>query len=104
VKFEPGELDLPHERASSEFSVSIVRPPEHRLTICAAAETRPGAERSAVSGDGRRDDRLAPVIANWMLWRQTNGRGLMLLELDQIARFISTLPAVIPPSISKSKM
>jgi hypothetical protein len=33
VVFEPKELDLPHEHASTTFSVSVVRPPEHRLTI-----------------------------------------------------------------------
>src|SRR4029077_856988 len=33
VVFEPKELDLPHEGASTTFSVSVVRPPEHRLTI-----------------------------------------------------------------------
>jgi hypothetical protein len=33
VEFEPRELDLPHERTSTTFGVSVVRPPEHRLTI-----------------------------------------------------------------------
>jgi hypothetical protein len=33
VKFTPADLELPHEPASSTFSVAIVRPPQHRLTI-----------------------------------------------------------------------
>jgi hypothetical protein len=33
VAFEPKESDLPHGGASTTFSVSVVRPPEHRLTI-----------------------------------------------------------------------
>jgi len=33
VEFEPREPDLPHKCGSTRFSVLVVRPPEHRLTI-----------------------------------------------------------------------
>ena len=33
VAFEPKGLSLPHGRASTTFSVLVVRPPEHRLTV-----------------------------------------------------------------------
>jgi hypothetical protein len=62
VKFEPQELELPHESASTTFSVSIVRPPEHRLTIkviekdtaapIANAQVRLGVFRGATDQSG----------------------------------------------------
>jgi hypothetical protein len=62
VKFEPGGLDLPHDHASTRFSVSIVRPPEHRLTIkviekdtaapIANAQVRLGVFRGATDQSG----------------------------------------------------
>jgi hypothetical protein len=33
VKFDPADLALPHDGASSSFTIAIVRPPEHRLTV-----------------------------------------------------------------------
>jgi hypothetical protein len=33
VEFEPRKPDLPHECTSTTFSVLVVKPPEHRLTI-----------------------------------------------------------------------
>jgi hypothetical protein len=33
VEFEPRKPDLPHEGTSTTFSVLVVKPPEHRLTI-----------------------------------------------------------------------
>ncbi len=39
VEFEPRKADLPHERASTTFSVSVVRPPAHRLTIRVVEKT-----------------------------------------------------------------
>jgi hypothetical protein len=33
VRFEPGEIEWPHDGASTEFSVAVVAPPEHRLTV-----------------------------------------------------------------------
>jgi hypothetical protein len=33
ASFAADEIDIPHECASSKFSVAIVKPPEHRLTV-----------------------------------------------------------------------
>ena len=62
VKFDASGLALPHNGASSRFSIAIVRPPEHRLTVkviereTAApienAHLRLGAFRAATDGSG----------------------------------------------------
>ena len=33
VNFAATDVETPHDGASSKFSVAIVRPPEHRLTV-----------------------------------------------------------------------
>jgi hypothetical protein len=33
VRFAADELAVPHDGASAEFSVAVVRPPEHRLAV-----------------------------------------------------------------------
>lgn len=57
ARFASADLELPHEQASSSFSIAIVRPPEHRLTVrvmekdtavpIANAQLRLGAFRAA---------------------------------------------------------
>jgi hypothetical protein len=62
VKFDADELEVPHHGASSRFSIAIVSPPEHRLTVKVVeqvtaapienAQVRLGAYRAATSGSG----------------------------------------------------
>jgi hypothetical protein len=62
VKFAATDLALPHHGASSRFSIAIVQPPEHRLTVKVLeqetatpienAQVRLGAYRAATGGTG----------------------------------------------------
>ena len=62
VKFDAAELAVPHHGASSRFSIAIVNPPEHRLTVKVVeqetaapienAQVRLGAYRAATDGSG----------------------------------------------------
>jgi hypothetical protein len=62
VKFAPTDLALAHEGSSSRFSIVIVDPPEHRLTVkvveqltalpVADAQVRLGAYRAATGSSG----------------------------------------------------
>jgi len=62
VRFDATDLALPHHGASSRFSIAIVRPPEHRLTVKVVeqktatpienAQVRLGAYRVATGASG----------------------------------------------------
>jgi hypothetical protein len=62
VKFAAADLALAHQGSSSRFSIVIVDPPEHRLTVkvverdtgspVADAQVRLGAHRAATGGSG----------------------------------------------------
>jgi hypothetical protein len=62
VEFAAADLALPHQGSSSRFSIAIVDPPEHRLTIkvveqetaspVAHAQVRLGAYRATTDGSG----------------------------------------------------
>ena len=79
VKLAPGELDLPHEHASTSFSVSIVRPPEHRLTIkviekdtaapIANAQVRLGVFRGATDQSGLAQVDMPRGVYDLNVWK-----------------------------------
>jgi hypothetical protein len=79
VKFAPTGLDLPHEPASSTFSVAIVRPPQHRLTIkvveqmtaapIANAQLRLGAFRAATDQSGLAEVDLPGGVYDLSVWK-----------------------------------
>jgi hypothetical protein len=79
VKFAPADLDLPHERASSTFSVAIVRRPQHRLTIkviekdsaapIADAQLRLGAYRAATDQSGLAQVDLPGGVYDLSVWK-----------------------------------
>jgi len=62
VRFDAAELEVPHHGASSRFSIAIVSPPEHRLTVKVVeqataspienAQVRLGAYRAATGDSG----------------------------------------------------
>jgi hypothetical protein len=62
VEFAAADLALAHQGSSSRFSIAIVEPPEHRLTVkvveqdaaspVANAQVRLGAYRAATGGSG----------------------------------------------------
>jgi hypothetical protein len=79
VRFAPADLDLPHEQASSTFSVAIVRPPEHRLTVkvmekdtaapIANAQLRLGAFRAATDQAGLAEVDLPGGVYDLSVWK-----------------------------------
>jgi hypothetical protein len=79
VRFAPADLDLAHEQASSTFSVAIVRPPEHRLTVkvmekdtaapIANAQLRLGAFRAATDQAGLAEVDLPGGVYDLSVWK-----------------------------------
>ena len=92
VRFEPQELELPHESASTTFSVSIVRPPEHRLTIkvvekdtaapIADAQVRLGAFRAATDRSGLAEVDMPKGIYDLSVWKVGYEAPARTVELD----------------------
>jgi hypothetical protein len=79
VTFEAQELELPQECASSTFSASIVRPPEHRLTIkviervtaapIADVQVRLGVFRAVTDGAGLAEVDMPKGIYDLNVWK-----------------------------------
>jgi hypothetical protein len=79
IKFEPKELELPHDYASTAFSVSVVRPPEHRLTVkviekegsapVADAQVRLGAYRAATDPSGVAEIEMPKGVYDLRVWK-----------------------------------
>jgi hypothetical protein len=92
VKFEPQELELPHESASTTFSVSIVRPPEHRLTIkviekdtaapIADAQVRLGVFRAATDGAGLAEVDMPKGVYDLNVWKVGYEAPTRTVKLD----------------------
>jgi hypothetical protein len=92
VRYEPQELELPHESASTTFSVSIVRPPEHRLTIkviekataapIADAQVRLGAFRAATDRSGLAEVDMPKGIYDLSVWKVGYEAPARTVELD----------------------
>jgi uncharacterized membrane protein len=79
VKFAAAELELPHDGASSNFSVAIVKPPQHRLTVkviekdTAApienAQVRLGVYRAATGPSGLADIKMPKGTYDLNVWK-----------------------------------
>jgi hypothetical protein len=92
VTFEPKELELPHEGASTTFSVSIVRPSEHRLTVkvidkvtaapIADAQVRLGVFRAATDGSGLAEVRMPKGVYDLTIWKVGYEASARIVELD----------------------
>jgi hypothetical protein len=103
VRFAPADLDLPHECASSTFSVAIVRPPQHRLTIkviekatsapIADVQLRLGAFRAATDQSGLAVVDLPEGVYDLNVWKvgyEAPGRtvelnGNLSIEVEVLA-------------------
>jgi hypothetical protein len=109
VKFAPADLDLPHEPASSTFSVAIVRPPQHRLTIkvveqetaapIANAQLRLGAYRAATDHAGLAEVDLPAGVYDLGVWKvgyEAPGRTVELNGDVTVAIEVLRLPEENP--------
>jgi hypothetical protein len=93
VEFEPSEPDLPHERASTTFSVFVVRPPEHRLTIkviekgtsapIADAQVRLGAYRAATGPLGLAEMDVPTGVYDLDIWKVGYEAPTRAVRLDK---------------------
>ena len=79
VKFAAAELELPHEGASSNFSVAIVKPPQYRLTVKVVeketaapienAQVRLGAYRAATDPSGLAEIKMPTGTYDLNIWK-----------------------------------
>ena len=79
VRFEAAGLDLPHDGAATAFSVAVVRPPEHTLTVkvieketaapVADVELRLGAFRGTTGASGVAEIRMPKGNYQLQLWK-----------------------------------
>jgi hypothetical protein len=77
--FEPRKPDLPHEGTSTTFSVLVVKPPEHRLTIkvmeketsvpIADVQVQLGAYRAATDSLGIAEMDMPKEIYELGIWK-----------------------------------
>jgi hypothetical protein len=93
VEFEPRGSDLPHERTSTSFSVLVVRPPEHRLTIkvvekdtsapVADAHVRLGAYRAATNPLGLAEVHMPRGVYGLDIWKVGYTAPTRTVQLDE---------------------
>jgi hypothetical protein len=79
VNFAAADIATPHERSSSRFSVAIVQPPEHRLTVevferetkapIEDAQVRLGAYRAATGPSGRAEVAMPKGTYDLTVWK-----------------------------------
>ena len=79
VRFDASELDLPHHGANASFSVAVVRPPEHVLSVkvieqttaapIADVELRLGAYRGTTGASGLADIALPKGRYELRIWK-----------------------------------
>jgi hypothetical protein len=79
VNFAATDVETPHDGASSKFSVAIVRPPEHRLTVevlekdtkvpIEDAQVRLGAYRAATDPAGRAEVAMPKGTYDLTIWK-----------------------------------
>jgi hypothetical protein len=106
VNFAAAGIETPHEGASSKFSVAIVRPPEHRLTVevfekdtkapIADAQVRLGAYRAATDPSGRAQLAMPSGTYDLTVWKvgfEAPGRTVAIH--DDLS--IGVEAAIVPP-------
>jgi hypothetical protein len=93
AEFEPRETDLPHQRASTSFSILVVGPPEHRLTIkvvekdtstpVADAQVRLGAYRAATNPLGLAEVDMPKGVYDLDIWKVGYAAPTSMVRLDK---------------------
>jgi hypothetical protein len=106
VNFAGAQLDTPHEGASSKFSVAIVRPPEHRLTIevlekdtkapIADAQVRLGAYGAATDPSGRAEVAMPKGTYDLTVWKAGYDAPGLTVDIDADVS-IQVEAVIVPP-------
>jgi len=79
IRFDAAELEIPHEDAAASFSIAIVSPPEHKLTVkvferetaapIADAHVRLGAYRAATGPSGLAEIMMPKGTYDLNVWK-----------------------------------
>jgi hypothetical protein len=106
VKFAAADVETPHERSSSKFSVAIVRPPEHRLTVevfekatkapIEDAQVRLGAYRAATDPSGRAEVAMPKGTYDLTVWKVGYDAPAQTLDIREDIN-IQVEAEIVPP-------
>jgi hypothetical protein len=105
VRFDAAELDIPHEDAAASFSIAIVSPPEHRLTVkvferetaapIADAQVRLGAYRAATDPSGLAEIMMPKGTYDVWVWKVGYEAPASSVTIDADAA-VEVAVAVVP--------
>jgi hypothetical protein len=106
VNFAAADIETPHDAASSKFSVAIVRPPEHRLTVevlekdtkapIEDAQVRLGAYRAATDPSGRAEVAMPKGTYDLTVWKVGYDAPSQIVDIsDDIS--IQVEAEIVPP-------
>jgi hypothetical protein len=106
VNFAGAQLETPHEGASSKFSVAVVKPPEHRLTIevlekdtkapIADAQVRLGAYGAATDPSGRAEVAMPKGTYDLTVWKAGYEAPGLTVDIDADVS-IQVEAVIVPP-------
>jgi len=105
VRFDAAELEIPHEDAAASFSIAIVSPPEHRLTVkvferetatpIADAQVRLGAYRTATGPSGLAEIMMPKGTFDLNVWKVGYEAPASSVTIDADAA-VEVAVAVVP--------
>jgi hypothetical protein len=105
VRFDAAELEIPHEDAAASFSIAIVSPPEHRLTVkvferetaapIADAQVRLGAYRAATDPSGLAEIMMPKGTYDVWVWKVGYEAPASSVTIDADAA-VEVAVAVVP--------
>jgi hypothetical protein len=106
ANFAASDVATPHERSSSKFSVAIVRPPEHRLTIevferdskapIEDAQVRLGAYRAATDPSGRAEVAMPKGTYDLTVWKVGYEAPVRTVDVREDAS-VQVEAVIVPP-------
>jgi hypothetical protein len=106
VSFAATELETPHQGASSKFSVAIVKPPEHRLTVkvleketmapIGDAQVRLGAYRAATDPAGMAQVAMPKGTYDLTVWKVGYEAPGTTVAIDEDVT-VQVEVAIVPP-------
>jgi hypothetical protein len=106
VNFATSDIETPHEPSSSKFSVAIVRPPEHRLTVevfekdteapIEDAQVRLGAYGAATDLFGRAEVALPKGTYDLTVWKVGYEAPGKIVDIHDDVR-VRVEAVIVPP-------
>ena len=104
LRFEPANLETPHDGAEARFSVAVVAAPQHVLSVTvtdagrplAEAIVRAGAARVATDAAGRARLHLAKGRYDLAVWKM--GHEMPVTPIEIAADMAVTVEAPVQPA------